>query len=88
MEKVKVCNFKVENCEILVDDLTDVQRLYIQTIEYYKHKTKTIPSIRKIAEIMGGYSAASVQKMNERLKQKGYDYRTLNYDDEVNYDRR
>ena len=78
-EKIKVCNFTVDKYEIYVKKLTDRQRDYIKIIENYKYKNKKTPTIRDICKLVNSNSPGTVQMMMKRLKNKGYNFRNVNY---------
>ena len=52
------------------------QTLYIKAIEKYKKENYgEIPTMRKIAKLVGVNCPSSVHSMLKRLKEKGYDYK-------------
>lgn len=80
MEKIKVISLEPKEIEIEVEDLTYVQRHYLDVIEDYKRKFNTAPTTREINFIMTGkYQSGSTGNMLKVLKNKGYDYRKMIY---------
>ena len=80
MEKIKVISLEPKEIEIEVEDLTYVQRHYLDVIEDYKRKFNTAPTTREITFIMTGkYQSGSTGSMLKVLKEKGYDYRKMVY---------
>lgn len=85
MEKIKVVNLIQKEKEIEVEDLTIIQRYYIDIIENFKRKHYRIPSMREINFIIhGDKQTGSVSSMIKTLKKKGYDYSKLNYEEVEN----
>lgn len=76
--KVQVVRLDVRKDYIELNNLTDKQLAYINTIEKYKEKYKEIPSLRKICKLMEyKENASTVFDMLNRLYKKGYDFRQM-----------
>lgn len=60
---------------------TFMQRIYIRTIEKYKQKYYQVPKVREIADLVGVKSRGTVGDMLKRLKDKGYDYKEVTWDE-------
>ena len=57
--------------------MTFIQNIYIEVIEKYKNEYGEVPTIRKIAYLVGVNSRGTVGNMLKRLKEKGYDYKKM-----------
>lgn len=80
MEKIKVISLEPKEIEIEVEDLTYVQKHYIEVIEDYKRKFNKVPTTREITYIIKGkYQPGSTGNMLKVLKEKGYDYKKMIY---------
>lgn len=81
MEKIKVIKFVPKEIEIEVKELTDIQREYIKAVEDYKRENFAYPSIRTLVNILGRSTPSSVYLTLNRLEDKGYYYREMEYKD-------
>ena len=81
MRKIKVVKLVPTIIEIDVNDLTDVQRDYVEVIEKYKMQNCKCPTIREICDIAGINSTGTAGAMVGKLKLKGYDYKEVAYKD-------
>ena len=57
--------------------MTFIQNIYIEVIEKYKKEYGEVPTIKKIAQLVGVNSRGTVGGMLKRLKEKGYDYKKM-----------
>ena len=81
MEKISVCNFKLEEINIEVKELTERQKEYVKVIEDYKKENYKVPSVRTIGQLLGvkDGNETSAYTTLMFLKKKGYDYTKLHY---------
>ena len=76
--KIQVCRLDVRKDYITINNLTNKQLEYINTIEEYKETYKQVPSLRQICKLMGKDNKVSAAfDMMNRLYKKGYDYRVI-----------
>lgn len=74
MEQIYVYDLVPTLRKIEIEHLSSKQSEYVEKIEEYKKNQRKIPSIRKIGELVGVSSPASVFTMLNRLAEKGYFY--------------
>ena len=74
---IKTYNLIPQEKEIILNDITDTQLKYINTIERYKRDYKKIPTVRTIGALVGNKSTATTFYMLKELKKKGYDYNAI-----------
>lgn len=62
--------------KLIMKNFSFTQKIYIDIIEKYKKENYgEIPSIRKLAKMVGVNSSSTVWKMLRKLKEKGYNYK-------------
>lgn len=81
MEELDVYVFKMEKRKIKVAKLSDAQRRCYEAVEDYKEKNKHIPTVNELANMLNVTSRAAVYPLLEKLKDKGYDYAKLCYEE-------